>query len=378
MPDIALNTIFYILVFIIPGLIFRKFYFSGEFTKQFYQGHLLERFMFTILCSIICLLCIFYLVNFIRIWFNFLPSISYESATKIFKIVSSNSVPDKNMFEYTYKDALIMLTMHYFLSGILGAMFHYINLLLRLDFFSSALKYKNHWYYIFNGKSVKGVRGIGKKLIQTKIDALVNDGEKNIIYSGELSDYYIEPSNNKLDTILLKNAYKKVPNHIENCNYDVGTDVRYIPGNVICLQNDKIINLNITHFTIDRRFGFIKKIIWAITNIINVLMWPLMICFFWVDLKDLGIKNIESLYFLKKIIFVILILFNAYQIKRLIGIIMKIESSDIPVFKFIIIIFYINIPFIWVFGYLEWYWTLLAMLGATGILTWIFGDKTSE
>lgn len=377
MPDIALNTILYILIFIIPGLIFRKFYFSGEFTKQFYQGHLLERFMFTILCSIICLLCIFFLIYVIRLKFDFLPSISYESVSKIFSIISSNSVPDKKMFEYTYNDGIIMLLMYYILSVVLGLMFHYINLFFRLEYISSVFKYKNQWYYIFNGKSIKGVTGIGKKLVLTKVDALVNDGEKNIIYSGDLSDYYIEPSNNKLDTIILKNTYKKIPNVIEDCNYDIPTGIRYIPGNAMCIQNDKIINLNITHFTIERRFRYIKKIIWAIASVINVLMWPLMICFFWVDLKGLGIKNIESMYFVKKILIVILALFNSYQIKRLIGTILGIEELDIPILTFIAIILYMNIPFIWILGLLPWYGSLVALVGSTIVLLLIIGKNVS-
>ena len=41
--NIALNTIVYLMVFIFPGMIFRKFYYIREYSKEFDKGNLFER-----------------------------------------------------------------------------------------------------------------------------------------------------------------------------------------------------------------------------------------------------------------------------------------------------------------------------------------------
>ena len=83
--NIALNTIVYITIFIFPGIIFRKFYYIREYSKEFDKGNLFERFVGTIFASVI-ILCISFLgYNFIidTLQKELLPHISYNTIQDI-------------------------------------------------------------------------------------------------------------------------------------------------------------------------------------------------------------------------------------------------------------------------------------------------------
>jgi len=43
MPELALNTIILIVLILFPGLIVRRFYFIGNFSKQFFKGEWSEK-----------------------------------------------------------------------------------------------------------------------------------------------------------------------------------------------------------------------------------------------------------------------------------------------------------------------------------------------
>ena len=40
--NLALNTIIYIMIFIVPGILFRNYFYSREYSKEFYFGNLFE------------------------------------------------------------------------------------------------------------------------------------------------------------------------------------------------------------------------------------------------------------------------------------------------------------------------------------------------
>lgn len=41
--NIAFNTLIYALIFFIPGILFKRFYYSYSFTPEFQKGNLFER-----------------------------------------------------------------------------------------------------------------------------------------------------------------------------------------------------------------------------------------------------------------------------------------------------------------------------------------------
>ena len=95
--NIALNTIVYLVVFIFPGIIFRKFYYIREYSKEFDKGNLFERSVFTVLTSVI-ILALSYLIYTILVDFlgqDHVPYISYETIRGIHQQISTNQLPNE-------------------------------------------------------------------------------------------------------------------------------------------------------------------------------------------------------------------------------------------------------------------------------------------
>ena len=97
MENVALNTIFYIMIFIFPGILFRKFYFGGDFNKQFQQGNLMERFLWTVFFSVIiislCVLSFIYLENHTN--FKIANYLTYDTIKDLFESLSNNKLPEE-------------------------------------------------------------------------------------------------------------------------------------------------------------------------------------------------------------------------------------------------------------------------------------------
>ena len=96
--NIALNTIVYLMIFLFPGVIFRKFLFIREYSKEFDKGNLFERFIWTILTSIAILITTFSIFLFLKniLQLDLLPSISYKTIWNTFNDLSNNKLPNPN------------------------------------------------------------------------------------------------------------------------------------------------------------------------------------------------------------------------------------------------------------------------------------------
>lgn len=94
--NIVLSTIFYVMIFIFPGIIFRKFYFRGSFTSQFSKGNLFERFTLTMFFSIISALLSVSVLILLRYLFDvrFLGSVSYKTIIDVF-----NDIKKEHLYE---------------------------------------------------------------------------------------------------------------------------------------------------------------------------------------------------------------------------------------------------------------------------------------
>lgn len=208
--NIALHTIFYITIFIIPGTLLRRFYFSGEFNKEFSQGNLMERFMWTIFSSILVLLISSLFFYFIRIIYNkeLLSAISYDTIKEVFDLLTDNDLPTSTQFFAIYKDFLILLFGIYFASILIGWASKKIAISRFVSSYVPVFRYKNYWYYFVRGKVKSASKGKNKEYWYTETDILIQQDGSTKMYSGKISDYYIDPNNNQLESIFLEDTNK--------------------------------------------------------------------------------------------------------------------------------------------------------------------------
>ena len=299
--NIAFNTIFYICVFVIPGILLRRFYYHGEFNKEFSQGNLLERLMWIIFSSIISLfLCGLFFVG-IRQYADLLPAISYSTVKKVFVLLAANELPEAKDLKPVYSDFLYLIIGIYFLSCIFGFFAHklvvYIGTYSSLSFF----KFKNYWYYFFRGRVKNASKGRKRKFWYTDADILVDQGGKPKMFSGQISDYYIDSDHNQLESIFLENARKykffdkekiEDSNNKDSLDSDGEAVIKLkggnfelvpIPGDLFCIPYNRVLNMNLTYVTQEKGVSKLKKIIWGLINLIYYISIIIPFTFFWIE-----------------------------------------------------------------------------------------------
>ena len=293
--DIALNTIFYIAIFIFPGIIFRKFYFRGNFTHQFSQGNLFERFIMTIFFSLVSILLSIGIILFFRyLGVDFLGAISYDTIIKTFNDIKKNEIPQdfrSNAFHF-----LTLMSLIYIISLLMGAILHSFVIKLGLDIRYPIFRFNHPWYYITNGKTIKEISS--QKYLYTNIDILINDGYKKVMFSGVLLDILQNPLNNNIEHILVKNCYKY---NFKDKDNSTQYDKKYISGNVMCFSKDNIINFNLTHITRDKNYKVLKYYILFIITLIFFGVLVFVCIFPWMENVFSNSFEIKGIF--KKIVF---------------------------------------------------------------------------
>ncbi len=239
--NLALNTVAYIMVFIFPGLLFRSFFYIKHDTRQFDKGNLFERFMLTIFTSVIILLLSYSLYFFIHyiLGFNILDSISYETFRKMFEGLEANTLPTKELITKNFQDYFILLLAIYFLSLFFGYIFHKIT---NTKFIKSlGLFHKmNYWHDLIVKDFRSPNRNSGHKLLYTLADVLVIINGETKLYSGTIVEYYIKPTFNELQTLVLKDVYRHKKGEQKS-------EKKIIPGHLFIIHNKNIVNINLTY-----------------------------------------------------------------------------------------------------------------------------------
>ncbi|WP_316739894.1 hypothetical protein [Pedobacter aquatilis] len=279
--SVTVFTIAYIAILIVPGIIFKRFYFQGAFSKQFNLGLFADRIITSLFCGI--LVQIISLLTFSRIinvtYLDFKKKMM-ESYTK----VQSNSLPDLSFDQ-------ILNTFYYAVySVVLAALFGYLLYKIirgfRLDLHLPAFRFANHWHYYFKGEILKTTdfkaanRG---KVISTEVDLMLkdNDGKSNL-FSGLLTQYTIN-SKNELQTLYLTGTtrYSQTAGAVKN-----------IPGDIFIVPFETVQNLNI-------RYNFLQQqpketfkrsvLILCASLLFGVFYFP------WVSKLDVWLKIITNI-----------------------------------------------------------------------------------
>ncbi|MFY1045391.1 hypothetical protein [Chryseobacterium sp. GP-SGM7] len=252
MEGIAISTFLLIFFIVFPGIVLKRSYFRGEFSKQFNQGDFSDRLITTVFWG--CLIQILILIIYSQtvdnsIGFEFLSDkandfINYSNETnsdksKDFKFISLSK-------EHLIP-ILIYLVLLIFVPYCVGLFAHNFVRLFKLDISSSALKFSNYWYYYFSGEIVQKkyfksfinnphlvTNGIEKVFV----DVFADCGDGNKLYSGVFSQYTICKSTNKLEGIFLTD----VKRYSDRRNQFVD-----IPGDIFHISENKIHNINIRY-----------------------------------------------------------------------------------------------------------------------------------
>jgi membrane protein len=290
--NLALNTIIYIMIFIVPGILFRNYFYSGEYSKEFYFGNLFERFVWTLFFSVLMLItCYFFIYLFSWSGVNLISEISYDTIKEIYEnlhnVQSDITFPDKKTFDEKSGDFFIIIFILYTISGLLGFICNKLATILNFNFY-------NYWHALFRGKLNKAPKGF--KYIYTDIDILTTD---HIIYTGKIKNYHLSKNDTNIETIVIENTSKKEIGKYSP-EYPFG---KSIEGHNFCIHKDQIQNMNLSYIY-EKRIGLLGKLINRIGILLYVALLPFVFYIFFSEIPFLD-SLLRKLFFISAIFMVV-------------------------------------------------------------------------
>jgi hypothetical protein len=258
--NIALATLT-LLIILYPGFLFRRFYYTGEFSKEYFKQSVPDLIFSSILPG--------FFIHFVG-YLLFIKGRGEVDVVTIGTLLSGTSDSTKvtEAFKTVYQKAPFVTG--YFLGvSLVGMAAGFTTKLivrkLKLDRKVKLFRFQNEWHYIFSGEILDfpKVPGKAEDIDCSYVDALVKTDEGTVIYTGLLADYILTKEGG-IDRIYLtdvkrrffKDDLTKKAEHTiaeQPTGQDEGAnDSRYyyLPGRFFIISYSQIINLHVTYYKV--------------------------------------------------------------------------------------------------------------------------------
>jgi hypothetical protein len=330
-PLTIYNVILIFFFIVVPGYLFRRFFFIGEFYKQLNPKSYLLNVIYSFFVGILFTLIFVLVVNFFKSGFidiektinkfdtNFISNSSAPplEVKESFDDNFSSNTPSKfaNLYNNIYKKYLPYLLVFYILSAFFGYFLNKFILLFNFDTKLRILRFKNPWHYLFTGRILKLDKFRAKELKNLKVkytylDVLVMEGQdKNTLYSGLYVDYHLNNQDiNKLEKLYLLKALRYTNNPVKR-------EAKSIPGKIFTILGSNILNINCTYIfeessVLEHKLFKRKKVFLTIGNLFTSIFFSLItICiFFKIEIFEFSVyKNLLISAWYVQLLFVLLL-----------------------------------------------------------------------
>lgn len=244
--DISLGFIVIVTLILIPGLIFRRLYFYGEFSKQFNAGlSLINQVLLSVIPGISIFIIVFFTYHYL------FTKIELELIINKIKEINNQSLISADQNHGTLVQSFIdktgpFISFLYLISAMFGAISGRVVRISKLDRRFKLLRFRNYWFYLLNGehydfKKFKHLKQEQKKHLFTKADILVEQNSDSTLFSGIVVDYELSISDGiTLSKLFLQNAerYKLIDGEKKPIS---------IPGNLFVVDCSNMKNINLTY-----------------------------------------------------------------------------------------------------------------------------------
>lgn len=291
---ITLNFILLFLVIILPGIVFRRIYYFGDFSKQFrIKEPLHHLFISNIIPGVLFLILSLIILRKLE-WIS--------PIVELYPLVWKSLQGEYHLDDNFIKDIPKITGTTFLLSLLIGWISSRMIRALKLDVKYKLLRYRNNWHYLFSGEisnfdKFKSTVAIKQKTNKRKVhypplvDILIEDGSEKILYTGMLLDYAVSQDDLlRLERVYLSNAYRYSKR--EGKTIPVS-----IPGDLFVLATHNLINININYpeeklsdrieevEARDKRRNKAFSIINSILGVISLLLVGVFIYSLFADLK---------------------------------------------------------------------------------------------
>jgi len=255
-PNVDFTFVYLFMFFAIPGLVFRKFYYQGEFSKQFVAKNWVYTLTSSFVLGLIIQIISFYSVKGFFQVYGKPTKEEYLIRLSDFKNIK-HVLDGLSLYEFTEYDKQILIIFGYVIITCVISFFSAIicwHLVrgLKLDRKFKLLRFGNIWNYYLRGEIIdfKDFININenKNVILTLVDIVISDGFKeNKLFSGVLAQYTINSKDNSLETITLTDTHVWKKDQDPNSNtYNRNIKFR-VKGHCLILDVKKSIDLNLTY-----------------------------------------------------------------------------------------------------------------------------------
>lgn len=276
--EVSLGFFVVLLLVLFPGLIYRRLYFYGEFSKEFNEGQNIV----SLLAKSVVPGLVITILSFILYSYFFIKLDIAEVIDK-FKDINNPDVRLTDSKNTSFNDLILdkvcpFVGFQYLLAIILGTLSGRIIRITKLDTRFKILRYKNYWFYIFNGqyggyKKLKHLEQKNKKHLFTKADILIDSNSKTHLYSGIIVDYELNENNCcELSKIFLQNAERYSMRNNQRVRVE-------IPGTLLVVDCTTMKNINLTYIYQERKSLLESKLPNAVEVVFGLLI-ILLIPFF--------------------------------------------------------------------------------------------------
>lgn len=273
--NLTLGFIAFFIAIVIPGILFRRFFFYGEFSKQFNtKDPVLHSIFFSIIPGIVIQLACF-TIYAATLGFE----ISFSDIFTIFRDFTSDNTQDTDLVTQNFINndisAFFIYTVCVFIfSGLIGFALSRFIRIRKWDMKYKLFRFQNQWYYVFSGEvlnmkkfedahrfSSNKSKTFEQDTFMTYADILLSvSDDKKELYTGYVVDYdLMSDDTTQLDKIYLIDTHRykrkekrfdKDGNEIINPNEENTSKSRNrikVPGDIFVLNARNIVNLNLTY-----------------------------------------------------------------------------------------------------------------------------------
>lgn len=257
---ITLVAIFYIVILIVPGIFFKRFYFQSKFSKEFYKGGFADKAMTSVFWGVVIQIFSILIISTI---FDLDFKQVKKSVGSIYESIHENKLPDigKNQLRFIGGYFLFAIA----LACLSGHVIHKLVRFFKLDISFSPLRFSNEWNYIFRNETSRKPQESEEdtKYFSTEIDIIVKESKNDIprFYSGTLKDYFLDDNGN-LDKVVLNSAKKRVKKESEAPQFVS------IKGDTFIVPYCNVENMNLRYNYIPRTGEFVVPV--AIKNTVVI------------------------------------------------------------------------------------------------------------
>jgi hypothetical protein len=236
--NIALTS-FVLFLLLVPGIIFRRFYYTGEFSKQYFKSSALELVFSTVIPATLLHCLWMFLANK---WFR--QGIDVATVTDIItgNHSSKHWPATLTVFKNSYHNIVVYNISLWFFSAGIGLLFKFIIRKTKLDRKIKMFRFQNEWFYLLSGEYLDfpKVRGNSKNILITYVDVLVKNEAGDFIYQGILEDYLL--SKEGALELLYMSAARCRP-----MDDSASKGFQKIHGRIFIIPYAQIKNINITY-----------------------------------------------------------------------------------------------------------------------------------